>query len=97
MKTKRLLILSDGKPGHVNQSIAYAKYLGYGYDLHPVNLKKGGGRDFPTFLTGSDSILKNCLVPALNQVIIVLLFQPVREPIMRTGLWQSSWAADQLW
>ncbi len=44
MKTKRLLILSDGKPGHVNQSIAYAKYLGYGYDLHPVNFKKKGGK-----------------------------------------------------
>ena len=44
MKAKRLLILSDGKPGHVNQSIAYAKYLGYEYDLHPVSLKKMGGK-----------------------------------------------------
>jgi len=44
VKAKRLLILSDGKPGHVNQSIAYAKYLGYEYDLHPVSLKKMGGK-----------------------------------------------------
>ncbi len=29
----RLLILSDGKPGHVNQSIAFARHLGYEYDL----------------------------------------------------------------
>ena len=44
MKAKRLLILSDGKPGHVNQSIAYAKYLGYEYDLHSVKFKKTGGK-----------------------------------------------------
>lgn len=31
-KKKRLLILSDGKPGHLNQSIAFATHLGYGYD-----------------------------------------------------------------
>ena len=32
-KPNRLLILSDGKPGHVNQSIAFAKHLGYDYDI----------------------------------------------------------------
>ncbi|RLB71963.1 MAG: hypothetical protein DRH07_05655 [Deltaproteobacteria bacterium] len=42
MKTKRLLILSDGKPGHVNQSIACAKYLGYEYDLKMVSFKQTG-------------------------------------------------------
>ena len=44
MKTKRLLILSDGKPGHVNQSIACAKYLGYEYDLKMVSFQKTGGK-----------------------------------------------------
>lgn len=36
---KHLLILSDGKPGHVNQSIAFARHLGYAYDLVPVAFK----------------------------------------------------------
>ena len=35
---KKLLILSDGRPGHVNQSIAFARHLGYGYDLVPVQI-----------------------------------------------------------
>jgi len=29
----KLLILSDGRMGHINQSIAFAKYLGAGYDI----------------------------------------------------------------
>lgn len=44
MKDKRLLILSDGKPGHVNQSIAFARHLGYEYDLCPVNFKYRGAK-----------------------------------------------------
>jgi uncharacterized protein len=44
VKGKRLLILSDGKPGHVNQSIAFARHLGYEYDLCPVNLKYRGAK-----------------------------------------------------
>lgn len=44
MKAKRLLILSDGKPGHVNQSIAFARHLGYDYDLSPVNFKFRGAK-----------------------------------------------------
>ena len=44
MKGKRLLILSDGKPGHVNQSIAFARYLGYEYDLCSVNFKYRGAK-----------------------------------------------------
>jgi mitochondrial fission protein ELM1 len=35
----RLLILSDGKPGHLNQSIAFAKHLGYDYDVVPVRFR----------------------------------------------------------
>ena len=35
----RLLILSDGKPGHLNQSIAFAQHLGYAYDICPVRFK----------------------------------------------------------
>ncbi len=44
MKARRLLILSDGKPGHLNQSIAFARYLGWQYDLYRVNCKKSGGK-----------------------------------------------------
>lgn len=36
MTSDRLLILSDGKPGHLNQSIAFAKHLGRQYDIVPV-------------------------------------------------------------
>lgn len=39
MKSKRLLILSDGKPGHVNQSIAFARHLRCGFDLCQVAFK----------------------------------------------------------
>lgn len=35
----RLLILSDGKPGHVNQSIAFARHLGCDYDLCQVRFR----------------------------------------------------------
>jgi len=44
VKAKRLLILSDGKPGHVNQSIAFAKHLGYDFDLSPVSFKFRGAK-----------------------------------------------------
>ena len=44
MKSKRLLILSDGKPGHVNQSIAFARHLGYDYDLSLTNFKFRGAK-----------------------------------------------------
>jgi len=30
-KEKKVLILSDGKPGHLNQSVAFARLLGYDY------------------------------------------------------------------
>jgi len=36
---ERLLILSDGKPGHVNQSIAFARHIGYEYDLVEARFK----------------------------------------------------------
>ncbi len=39
MSTKRFLILSDGKPGHVNQSIAFCKHLGCEYDIADVRFK----------------------------------------------------------
>lgn len=35
----RLLILSDGKPGHLNQSIAFAKHLQRDFDVCPVRFK----------------------------------------------------------
>ena len=37
--TRRLLILSDGKPGHVNQSIAFARLQGFEYQLAQVAFK----------------------------------------------------------
>ena len=39
MTSDRLLILSDGKPGHLNQSIAFAKHLGRKYDIVSVGFK----------------------------------------------------------
>ena len=44
VKGKRLLILSDGKPGHENQSIAFARHLGYDYDLSRVNFRSRLGK-----------------------------------------------------
>ncbi|MDX2481489.1 MAG: ELM1/GtrOC1 family putative glycosyltransferase [Desulfuromusa sp.] len=41
-KTRRLLILSDGKPGHVNQSIAFSRHLDYEYDLNSISFKNRG-------------------------------------------------------
>lgn len=35
---KRLLILSDGKPGHVNQSVAFARLLGHDFTICRVAL-----------------------------------------------------------
>lgn len=35
-QNKKLLILSDGKPGHLNQSIAFARHLGFRYDVVEV-------------------------------------------------------------
>lgn len=35
-KVDKLLILSDGKPGHVNQSIAFARLLGLPYEVRRV-------------------------------------------------------------
>lgn len=39
MLSNRLLILSDGKPGHLNQSIAFAKHLGCEFDICTVVFK----------------------------------------------------------
>lgn len=36
----KLLIISDGKAGHLNQSIAFAKLMGYEYDILEVSYKK---------------------------------------------------------
>jgi len=36
---KKILILSDGRIGHVNQSIAFAKYLDCAYDIVEVKFK----------------------------------------------------------
>jgi len=35
----KLLVLSDGRVGHLNQSIAFAKYLGYSYDIVEIRFK----------------------------------------------------------
>lgn len=36
---KRILIISDGKPGHLNQSIAFCKIKNISYDILEVNFK----------------------------------------------------------
>ena len=35
----KALILSDGKPGHVNQSIAFARLLGLDYEVREVSFR----------------------------------------------------------
>lgn len=37
--TPRLLILSDGKPGHVNQSVAFARLLGLPFEVRRVSFR----------------------------------------------------------
>jgi mitochondrial fission protein ELM1 len=41
---RRLLILGDGKPGHENQALAFARHLHYDYDLVPVTFEKRWGK-----------------------------------------------------
>ncbi len=41
---QRLLILSDGKPGHVNQAIAFARILGCEYEVAPVSFNFSGAK-----------------------------------------------------
>ncbi len=41
---QRLLILSDGKPGHVNQAIAFARILGCEYEVVPVSFNFSGAK-----------------------------------------------------
>ena len=36
---KRILIISDGKPGHLNQSIAFCKIKNISYDILEVKFK----------------------------------------------------------
>ncbi len=36
---KRILIISDGKPGHLNQSIAFCKIKDISYDILEVKFK----------------------------------------------------------
>lgn len=50
---RRALILSDGKPGHVNQSVAYARYCRLEYDLIEVSF---GSR----WLKGLSYIVDRC-------------------------------------
>lgn len=44
MEPRRILILSDGRPGHLNQSIAFARHLGYAYDICPVRFRWRGAK-----------------------------------------------------
>ena len=44
VNSDRLLILSDGKPGHVNQSIAFARHLDLDYEISSVAFKWRGGK-----------------------------------------------------
>ncbi|MDB4470686.1 mitochondrial fission ELM1 family protein [Deltaproteobacteria bacterium] len=49
LQQKRLLILSDGKPGHLNQSIAFARHLGCEYDVLPVAFRSRIAKGFSYF------------------------------------------------
>jgi uncharacterized protein len=40
VKDRHVLILSDGKPGHVNQSVAFARLLGLSYEIRPVAFRR---------------------------------------------------------
>jgi len=47
---QRFLILSDGKPGHVNQSIAFARHLGRDYDLSQIYFNSRWSKGWSYFL-----------------------------------------------
>jgi uncharacterized protein len=49
----KVLILSDGKPGHVNQSLAYARLLGKPYEIRRVAFKFRIFKALSIFLTVS--------------------------------------------
>ncbi|MFK5925633.1 MAG: ELM1/GtrOC1 family putative glycosyltransferase [Desulfuromusa sp.] len=74
MKAKRLLILSDGKPGHVNQSIAFAKHLGYDYDLIQVDFKYRGAKALSYLLDRlgfySDALFKIEIIPGNYTAVV---------------------------
>ena len=55
----RLLILSDGKPGHVNQSIAFAKHLGHDYAICRVNFKSRAAKLFSYLADRCGLLLEN--------------------------------------
>lgn len=40
----RILILSDGKPGHLNQSVAFARLLGFDYQIRTVRFRSRGAK-----------------------------------------------------
>ena len=46
LKNNRFLIISDGKPGHVNQAIAFAQHLDLCYDLVPVTFNSRINKGF---------------------------------------------------
>lgn len=46
---KKILIISDGKPGHLNQSIAFAKIKEVDYDILRVDFKKKVFKAFSYF------------------------------------------------
>jgi len=46
LQQKRILILSDGKPGHLNQSIAFARNLGCLYEVSEVSWRSRWAKAF---------------------------------------------------
>ncbi len=46
VEKKRLLILSDGKPGHLNQSLAFARSLGYDFNVCAVSFRSRVAKAF---------------------------------------------------
>lgn len=60
---KRILIISDGKPGHLNQSIAFCKIKKISYDILEVKFKSGFSKSlsylYDKFSFFTDSLFTN--------------------------------------
>lgn len=48
-RQQEVLILSDGKPGHLNQSVAFARLLGYSWQVRQVGFRSRAAKAFSYF------------------------------------------------
>ncbi len=73
---KRALIISDGKPGHYNQSIALCKYLDLDYEMIEVAFKSRPCKALSYFLDRvgiySEVLFSSCLAPRASSIDLIV-------------------------